>query len=245
MTDPKWLVLAAVGMACLTLARAAADAHHGLLRRVHKDPGGRQARYVLFVPHSYDASKPYPLVLFLHGAGETGTDGSQQATVGLGPAVQKREKTFPFLTIFPQSQLRTWQADTPDAKRALAILDEVEHEYRVDPARVYLTGLSMGGFGTWSLAAKYPDRWAAIVPVCGGGNPESAAKIKGLPCWCFHGRDDEIVPVEYSRTMVKALWLAGGHPNYTEYPGVEHNSWDRAYATPELDDWLLQHRRKG
>src|SRR5206468_3124323 len=112
-------------------------------------------------------------------------------------------------------------------------------EYKVDPKRVYLTGLSMGGYGTWSLATAYPDRWAAIVPVCGAGNPEKAYRLKHVPCWCFHGDDDKAVPVRRSRDMILALKLAGGQPRYDEYAGVGHNSWDQAYGTPELYDWLL------
>jgi predicted peptidase len=238
-----------------------AEKETGFVNRVHKSADGTEARYVVFVPHDYQGDRTYPLILFLHGAGEWGTDGQKQVTVGLGPAVRKREKSFPFLVVFPQSQKKTWPIDVtnrdqiPDilgtwseqqaeGKRALAMLAEVEKEYRVDPARVYLTGISMGGFGTWSLAASQPERWAAIVPICGGGDPQAAARIKDLPCWCFHGDADTAVPVRRSRDMMKALWDAGGHPNYTEYAGVGHNSWDQAYATADLYDWLLKHHRK-
>jgi predicted peptidase len=106
--------------------------------------------------------------------------------------------------------------------------------YKTDPQRLYLTGLSMGGYGTWSLATAEPGRWAAIAPICGGGDPKQADKIKDLPCWCFHGDQDGAVSVERSRDMMRALWAAGGHPNYTEYPGVGHNSWDAAYGTDDL-----------
>jgi predicted peptidase len=102
----------------------------------------------------------------------------------------------------------------------------------------------MGGAGTWSLAVKYPDKWAAIVPICGRGDPKQAEKIKHIPCWCFHGDADKAVKVEYSREMIKALKEAGGSPKYTEYPGVGHNSWDRAYGTRELYDWLLAQKLK-
>jgi predicted peptidase len=244
MTGCKLLALILAGACCAGLARAAEGKEHGFLDRVHRDASGNESKYVLFVPYGYRGDKPYPLILFLHGLGECGTDGHKQAAVGLGPAVRRRAKTFGFITIFPQAQHRTWQADSEDARRALAILAEVEKEYRVDPRRVYLTGLSMGGYGTWSLAAKYPDRWAAIAPVCGGGNPANAARIKDLPCWCFHGAADRTVPASNSRQMVEALRAAGGHPRYTEYPGVGHNSWDRAYGTDELYDWLSQHHRK-
>jgi predicted peptidase len=102
----------------------------------------------------------------------------------------------------------------------------------------------MGGMGTWSLAVAYPDRWAAIVPICGRGDPSAAEKIKHLPCWCFHGDADKAVPVSGSRDMIEALRKAGGSPKYTEYPGVGHNCWDRAYNTDELYQWLLEHKRK-
>jgi predicted peptidase len=135
-------------------------------------------------------------------------------------------------------------ADSPDAQRALSILAEVQKSYKVDPKRIYLTGLSMGGFGTWSLATKYPDRWAAIVPICGRGDPKQAEKIKDLPCWCFHGDADPVVKVEGSRAMIKALKAAGGKPKYDEYPGVGHNSWDRAYGNEELYKWFLAQKLK-
>src|SRR5579885_1688406 len=249
-------LLLILGLGWLLPAAPAAHAEDkamtGFLDRVHKDPDGKEAKYVLFVPRDYDAKgdKSYPLILFLHGAGETQGGQKQPVEVGIGPAIKKQEKTFPFITIFPQSQKRTWQAGSADADRALAILGEVQKEFRTDPKRVYLTGLSMGGFGTWSLAAKYPERWAAIAPICGGVGRGAGAdavaavagKIKDVPCWCFHGDADPAVPVKMSRDLMKALWDAGGHPNYTEYPGVPHNSWDKAYATADLYEWLLKHK---
>src|SRR5207248_11298799 len=129
-----------------------ADTKHGFLDRVHKDADGQEAKYVLFVPYNYQGTKPVPLILFLHGAGESGSDGKKQVEVGLGKAIRQREKDFPFLVVFPQSQKRSWRADSADAQRALAILAEVQKEYQVDAKRIYLTGLSMGGAGTWSLA---------------------------------------------------------------------------------------------
>jgi predicted peptidase len=219
------------------------DAKHGFLDRVHKDPDGKEAKYVLFVPHDYKSDKAYPVILFLHGSGETGTDGVKQAKTGLGPAIKKNEKEFPFIAIFPQSQKRTWKAGSEDADRALAILDEVMKEYKTDPKRVYLTGLSMGGSGTWSLAAKYPDRWAAIAPLCGGADLQSVKTIKGLPCWCFVGDKDRAQLVENNHKMIAALKEAGGKPEFTEYKDVGHNCWDRAYGTKELYAWLLMHKK--
>ena len=216
----------------------------GFIDKVFKDADGTEDKYVLFVPHDYQGDKEVPLILFLHGSGETGTDGKKQATVGLAPAIKKMEKTFPAITIFPQSHDRKWGAESKDAKRALAILEETQKNYKVDSKRLYLTGLSMGGYGTWSLAVAHPDKWAAIVPVCGGGNPKDADKIKDLPCWNFHGDDDKAVPVAKSRDMIEALKKAGGKPKYTEYPGVGHNSWDKAYGTEELYTWLWEQKQK-
>jgi predicted peptidase len=246
---PRRLLMLGLGWV-LALAVPAAHAEDkamtGFLNRVYKDPDGKEAKYIVFVPHEYDTDfdDQYPVILFLHGAGETQGGTKQPVEVGIGPAIKAREKTFPFITVFPQSQRRTWQADSADAQRALAILGEVQKEFNTDPRRVYLSGLSMGGYGTWSLAAKYPERWAAIAPICGGGDPAAAEKLKDLPCWCFHGDADSAVPVRRSRDMMKALWAAGGYPNYSEYPGVGHNSWDKAYATTDLYEWLLKHRLK-
>src|SRR5262249_6046448 len=139
---------------------------------------------------------------------------------------------------------RTWRADSSDGERAMRVLDVVMKQYKVDPKRIYLTGLSMGGMGTWSLAVKHPDKWAAIVPICGRGDPKQAATIKHIPCWCFHGDADKAVPVTGSREMIDALKAAGGNPKYTEYPDVGHNSWDKAYGTPELYEWLLKQQTK-
>jgi predicted peptidase len=244
MTGLKLTVLVLVGLGWLGMgsARSAHHAPHGFLDRIHKDAAGHEAKYVIFVPHAYDGEQAFPLIFFLHGHGESGADGKKQAKVGLGSAIRKQENTFPFIVVFPQSQKYTWKTDSEDTRRALDILAEVEKEFRVDPRRVYLTGLSMGGYGTWGLAAKYPERWAAIVPICGGGRTDSAAAIKNIPCWCFHGAADPTVPVANSRKMIAAMKEAGGAPKYTEYPGVKHNSWDKAYATKELYEWLLEQR---
>jgi predicted peptidase len=201
-------------------------------------------KYVVFVPHVKKAGEKYPVILFLHGSGESGTDGVKQTKQGIGNAIRKHEKTFPFLTVMPQSQKGGWKASSEEGKRAIAILDSVMKEYDGDPKRTYLTGLSMGGMGTWSFAIAHPDRWAAIVPICGRGDVSQADKIAKIPCWDFHGDADTSVNVEGSRKMIAALKEAGGEPKYTEYPGVGHNSWDQAYGTAELYTWLLQQKAK-
>jgi predicted peptidase len=229
----------AVGFA----AAQGSDKETGFVNKIFKD-GDKDIKYIVFVPKTYDGTKEFPVILFLHGAGESGTDGKKQAAVGLGKAIRNKKENFPFIVVFPQSQKGGWGAKSAEGKRAIAILDQVEKDYKTDKKRVYLTGLSMGGFGTWSMAAEYPKRWAAIAPVCGGGDVKSAAKLKDLPIWCFHGDADTAVKVERSRDMIKAIKDAGGEPKYDEYPKVGHNSWDRAYGNAELYTWFLKHSTK-
>jgi predicted peptidase len=205
---------------------------------VYRDRQGREHRYMVFVPWNYDRSRPHPAILFLHGAGEIGTDGSLPTTAGFGPAIREREESFPFFAVFPQSERGGWLAGHAEASRALNILAAVTTEFNLDPDRIHLTGVSMGGYGVWSLAIEYPGKWASIVPVSGGGTPALAWKIAGVPCWCFHGADDEIIPVQESREMVEAVRAAGGDPIYTEYAAVPHNCWDLAYRTGELYVWM-------
>jgi predicted peptidase len=243
MTSVRYLLGAIVAVLVASAARSDSP-KAGFHDRVYKDGDGKEANYAIFVPRGPSSSSPAPTILFLHGSGETGTDGVKQVRIGLGWYVRAHEDTFPFLVIFPQSQKRTWRADSDDGQRALAILAQVQKEFATDPKRSYLTGLSMGGYGTWSMAEKYPDKWAAIVPICGGGNPKDAERIKDIPCWCFHGADDPSVKVEKSREMIEALKAAGGHPKYTEFPGVKHQSWDKAYATEGLFTWLQEQKLK-
>jgi predicted peptidase len=243
MPSRRLVALAAVFL-LLVPAMAQKKSQTGFVDKTFKNADGSESPYVVFVPPSYDGSTAVPVVLFLHGAGETKGGKKMPAEVGIGPAIKKREKTFPALVVIPQSEKRTWKADSDDGKRAMAILEAVTKEYKTDPDRTYLTGLSMGGFGTWSLAAAHPDKWAAIAPICGGGDPKTAEKFKDLPCWCFHGDADPTVKVDQSRRMIDALKAAGGKPKYTEYPGVGHNSWDKAYGDDELYEWLFKQQRK-
>jgi predicted peptidase len=224
----------------------------GFVEKHYKNADGHDSPYVVFVPHDYDGTKEVPVILFLHGSGETKGDKSNKmpVEVGIGTAIKKREKTFPFLTIIPRAEMgangrgRTWGVNSDNANRALAMLDAVTKEYKTDPKKVYLTGLSMGGMGTWSIATAHPDMFAAIVPICGRGNPKQAEKLKDLPIWAFHGDADKSVNVSGSRDMIAAIKKAGGHPKFTEYPGVGHNSWDKAYGTDEMYVWLLKQSKK-
>jgi predicted peptidase len=246
MTLSYWIaagVLLAVGVTASHADDAPKGKGKGFVEKTFKGDDG-ESKYVVFVPHDYKPGKASPIILFLHGAGETEGGKKMPVDVGIATHIKTVEKSFPFFVVIPQSKKRTWQADSPDGKRAMAMLEATEKEYGTDPKRVYLTGLSMGGFGTWSLAAKHPERWAAIAPICGGGDAKSAAKIKDVPCWCFHGDADNVVVPKRSQDMIEALKKAGGKPKYTEYAGVGHNSWDKAYGTKELYDWLLEHKLK-
>lgn len=194
--------------------------------------------YLVYLPHDYEKSESrWPLVLFLHGAGETGSDLNRVKAHG-PPKLVEAGKQFPFILISPQAPALGWR---PEALNAL--LDEVSEKYRVDPDRIYCTGLSMGGFGTWALAAAYPERLAAIAPICGGGDPRSASRIKHIPAWVFHGAKDNLVPLARSQEMVDALKAAGAEPKFTVYPEAGHDSWTEAYNTEDLYTWLLSQRR--
>jgi len=242
------LVLMCAGMAAGgAMARAEEAPVHGFVDRVYRGEEGAESKYVVFLPSAYDGKTDFPAIVFLHGAGHTGTDGRDQLTGALAEAIRGMETTFAFIAVFPQSQKGGWQADTEDGKRVLAILDDVAKTYRVDATRISLTGVSMGGEGTWSLGTAHADRWAAIVPVAGGGDVGTAATFKNLPCWCFHGDADEVIPVNQSRAMIRALKSAGGRPLFTELRRMGHDQecWARVYGDPDLYEWLLMQRRKG
>lgn len=215
----------------------------GFVEHVYTGPNGGKFKYVVFIPHDYkkDGDKTYPVILFLHGVGENGTDGWAPTKVGIGPMVQANEKTFPFIVAFPQSRSDKL-GNANEQKRAAAILDEVLKSYKGDPKRVYVTGLSAGGASTWDMAVAYPDRWAAIAPVCCAGSvPEEAARIKHIPCWCFHGAKDQAAPIKLSRMMIKALEAAGGKPRFTIDPEGAHTVeyFDSVYKNQDLYKWLL------
>jgi predicted peptidase len=218
-------------------------------------------RYQVYVPGAYDPGQRWPVILFLHGAGERGGDGLLQTVVGLGDAVRRDPARFPALVVFPQAPADSQWAGAP-AEAAMAALDAVTARYATDPDRVYLTGISMGGNGAWYLAYRRPDRFAAVVPICGwveshprfssgqvvpaqDGEPFRALahRLVSVPIWIFHGDADAAVPVEQSRRAAAALEAAGADVQYTELPGVGHNSWDPAYQSSELSRWLFQQHR--
>ena len=195
-------------------------------------------RYLLFLPEGYAEQQHWPLMMFLHGAGERGND-LRPVKIHGPPKLVEQRGDFPFVLVSPQCPPGRWWS--PEVLSAL--LDEILHDYSIDEDRVYLTGLSMGGFGTWRLAIEHPDRFAAIAPVCGGGTPYVLDRIKHIPTWVFHGAKDGVVPLSESQRMVDALEACGGNVKFTVYPEAEHDSWTETYDNPELYEWFLSHRR--
>jgi pimeloyl-ACP methyl ester carboxylesterase/prenyltransferase beta subunit len=209
------------------------------LRTVKAADGDR--KYSVYLPNGYDGTKVFPVVLFLHGSGERGDDGVVSAQVGLGSNI--RPDDFPAIAVFPQAK-RTWAADSDDIKAALAALDDVLATYKGDHNRVALTGLSMGGSGSWGLAAAHPERFSCVVPICGRGRVDDVKNFKDLPVWVVEGDADGVATVLNARQMVAALREVGKSPRLSEYRAVGHNSWDRAYSDPILIDWMLAQVRK-
>ena len=199
---------------------------------------GRSYPYVVYVPQDYSAQSTWPVFLFLHGKGERGSDGLAQTRVGIGPAIREHPERFPCIVVMPQCDPE-YMWDGPMEALALAALDRTLAEYAADDAHVVLTGLSMGGRGTWTIGARHADRFCALVPICGWGEPETADALAHMPIWAWHGDADPVVPVDNTRKMADAIRAAGGTVRYTELPGVTHNSWDAAYGSPELIAWML------
>lgn len=195
-------------------------------------------KYLLYLPKDYDQKESWPLLLFLHGAGERGDDLNAVKKHG-PPKLIEGGKDFPFIVASPQCPRGKWW----EPLELTALLDELAQKYKVDKDRIYVTGLSMGGFGTWALAGYTPDRFAALVPICGGGEPLRTRALTHVAVWVFHGAKDPIVPLERSEKMVEALKKNGGNVKLTVYPNAGHDSWTEAYADPKLYEWLLQQKR--
>ncbi len=196
--------------------------------------------FLISLPDDYESKKKWPLILFLHGAGERGDDLELVKFHGPPKLISNGQK-FPFIVVSPQCPKEEWWHLKVDTLNML--LDEIEDKYNVDSERIYVTGLSMGGFGTWSLATRSPHRFAAIAPICGGGDRQFAKRLKHLPAWVFHGAKDTGVPPIRSTEMVDALKAAGGTPKLTIYPEAKHDSWTATYDNPKLYEWFLQHKR--
>jgi len=197
-------------------------------------------KYLLYLPDDDENSENHwPLILFLHGAGERGDDLSRVKSHG-PPRLVNEGRSLPFIIVSPQCpENQRWEPE-----KLKLLLDQIITNYRVDQSRIYLTGLSMGGFGTWAMAAEYPNQFAAIAPVCGGGNPAAAKKLSHIPAWVFHGAKDDLVPIKKSEEMVNALKREDGNVRFTVYPDAGHDSWTETYNNKELYNWLLKHRLK-
>ena len=220
-------------------------------------------RYQVFVPSAWNAEVTWPVILFLHGAGERGRDGSAQLEQGLPVRIREMSE-FPAIVVMPQCRRGNWWGDPEMEAQVFEALEQTIKEFNGDPERVSLTGLSMGGFGTWAFGYKYPSKFATLAPVCGGvasrafsapdwhpfirapANPyaETASRLTKTPIWAFHGDADHRVSVGESRKLTEAVRSAGGDVRYTEYPGVGHNSWDRAYWERDFLPWLLSKRNE-
>lgn len=239
-TAPRALVYAclALGLAGFSRAQSAPapqSAEHAIV------PVTYAFDYLLYLPKDYappDTSR-WPLVVFLHGLGARGNEIRRVKSEGL-PKLIEQGRSFPFIVVSPQCPEDEWW-NLPALE---AFIDEVCRRYHIDPDRVYLTGLSMGGFGTWALAQRDPSRYAAIVPIAGGGETKWAPRLREVPAWVFHGAKDDVVPVKRAQEMVDAIKSAHGSPRLTIYPATAHDAWTQAYADDELYAWLLAQNRR-
>jgi predicted peptidase len=248
-------ILLVLGMSSLL---SAADAKDLFEARTFKSDSG-ELKYRLLKPKDYDANQKYPLVIFFHGAGERGDNNTAQLVHGMNnfASDEIREK-YPAFVVAPQCPNDQkwadvdWGADkhtmakepSKSMKLSLELLAALQKEFSIDKDRLYVTGLSMGGYGTWDVIQRHPDMFAAAAPICGGGDTEGAKAMAKIPIWVFHGDKDTAVKVQRSRDMVAALKAAGSDVKYTEYPNVGHDSWTATYKDPKFYEWLFAQKKK-
>ncbi|HTN76737.1 MAG TPA: prolyl oligopeptidase family serine peptidase, partial [Pirellulaceae bacterium] len=241
-----------------TASLSAADAKDAYEARTFKGEQG-ELKYRLLKPKDYNAKEKYPLVIFFHGAGERGDDNAKQLVHGgadfASDAVQGK---YPCFVVAPQCPTNQqwvdvpWSADkhamtekpSKSLQLSFELLEALRKEFSIDGNRIYVTGLSMGGFGTWDAIQRKPDYFAAAAPICGGGDTAQAKAIAKLPIWVFHGDTDTAVKTQRSRDMVAAIKAAGGEPKYTEYPNTGHNSWTATYSNPKFYEWLFAQKKQ-
>jgi len=259
---PSAFMLLFAALLCLSPSLAQNRVETGFIDR-SVEIGKASYHYQVYVPAAYTRSQHWPVILFLHGAGERGSDGLNQTQTGLGAAIRQNPSRYPAIVVFPQTPKDSLWVGEP-ARAALTALETTMREFQTDPDRVYLTGLSMGGNGTWYIAYRNPQKFAAVVPVCGwvalsspwfrnfetvipadSGAPFEALahRLARVPIWIFHGEEDNAVPVDQSRQAATALSAAGAMVQYTELPGIGHNSWDAAYGSAKFATWLLNQKR--
>jgi len=248
-----------VTMAVPATSSAQNDSENLFEAREYKSEDGSILPYRILLPDDFEEGKIYPLVLFLHGMGERGDDNEAQLTWGVEAfAKEDFRKDHPAIVIAPQAPDDDFWANlnwrendaalmenpTKPLQMAYELIHKLSDDYPVDRDRLYITGLSMGGFGTWDLITRYPDTFAAAMPVCGGGDSSKAHLLMDLPIWNFHGALDDVVPPELSRDMIDAIREAGGTPGYTEYPHVDHFSWIPAYEDRFALEWLFDQKKE-
>ena len=242
VTDAVRRLILLVAILSGAAGTASAAEETGFLQRVYRDARGEH-KYVVYVPDGYTADRAWPVILFLHGAGERGNDGLRHTKVGLGPMISRWSR-FPWIVVFPQAEdergaiINVWAPESPDGARALKILAEVESSYNTDPQHRVLTGWSMGGRGTYMMAAAYPDMWKAAVPVSGWANTDLAPKLANVPLWAFHGTADSIVAYPDDVAIIDAIREAGGKPLFTSIEGEGHYAWRKVYADPNTFRFL-------
>lgn len=247
MAPQTWLV--AMAVVCLVpFGPACADDKAAWEKKIYTSAKKEQLPYRLFEPENREPKEVFPLLVFLHGRGARGTDNEKQlgATV-LQFADKEHRKKYRCFIVAPQCSTKEphdFWAKTVDSGIVMEMITNLEKNHPIDPKRIYVTGVSDGGWGVWALLEKYPDKIAAAVPICGRGSPELAPKFAKVPIWVFHGAKDSTEPVKSSREMIAALKKAGGSPNYTEFPDGGHNVWDKAYQDPKLLEWLFAQKRK-
>lgn len=257
------LLLFTAGVSLRTVAQALAD-----YRKETYASGNDTLLYRILLPEGFDASKKYPLLFVLHGSGERGNDNEAQLIHGANTFIQPQFKElYKAIIIFPQCPKNSYWSNvdiqrdsnnkvpavfsfkkdgdpTPPMHALIKLVKHMQHEPYVDKKRIYVGGLSMGGMGTFEILWRQPKVFAAAFPICGGGNPATAKKFaKKVPVWVFHGGKDNVVLPKYSEDMVRAIKEAGGNPKFTIYPEANHNSWDNAFAEPQLFAWLFSHHK--
>jgi len=240
-TPMLWTAAATLFLAAVSLVSEAAEPTNGPGRQepAQLDTIARvRMGYLIYLPLQYEKRDAWPLLLFLHGSGERGNDLERVKRHG-PPKLIAAGKHFPFIVVSPQCPKGQWWQPV----ELIALLDYLVKNYKIDEDRIYVTGLSMGGFGTWALAAYRPHRFAALAPICGGGEVYWAEDLAHLPIWAFHGAKDRGVPLRRSQEMVEAINKKGGHAKLTVYPEAGHDAWTETYNNPQLYKWLLQQRR--